>query len=67
MIKGRRTRKRKSLGKASGNMWMNGVKVFLFGFGGVFLGILVLIVGIKIMSAVIKELEAKKDERQQGK
>ncbi len=48
-------------------MWMNGVKVFLFGFGGVFLGILVLIVGIKIMSAVIKELEAKKDERQQGK
>ncbi len=48
-------------------MWMQGIKVFLFGFGGVFLGIMILIVGIKIMSTAIKKMEAKKDERQQGK
>ncbi len=48
-------------------MWMQGIKVFLFGFGGVFLGIIVLIVGIKIMSTVIKKLESQKNERQHGK
>jgi len=44
-------------------MWMNGLKVFFFGFSGVFIGLIILMISIKLMSAVIRKLETQKNER----
>ncbi|HOK07154.1 MAG TPA: OadG family transporter subunit [Syntrophales bacterium] len=40
-------------------MWQEALKVFVFGFGGVFLALAFLMIFVQISGAVIKRLEAR--------
>ena len=37
-------------------MWFSGLKVFVLGFGGVFTGLVILMISVMLMSAVIKKV-----------
>jgi len=45
------------------NIWLSAFRIFIWGFSGVFLGLIILVYVLKIMSAIILKLTVKKEDK----